>query len=253
MPAAQPKSQSRDAGVLLHIHIHMSQCAQSRLCLRQIGFGIFQSQVRQLVVDMMNGNTSLLQFQTEERVFVTIFAYVFVKANRKEQAARDKEVESRELRIREATSIVERQPLLSIYFIVVTQSLSWAGAFGDITKTTANDLCISGCSQIVSNIRRTANLSVSIHEEQPFAFSFTGQSVSDGSSPKVVRWSEETASRRPGCFTVLMRNLFVRRAIIAHNDFTILRELLQQLMHKTATVVIVCGNKDGEFHNVKVR
>lgn len=81
MPVLQSQGQSRDADILPLLKAHRGKSAKGSLRLFEIYVGILKAEVRQLIVDMKNGNDALFQFQTEERVLVSVPLQRLVEAN----------------------------------------------------------------------------------------------------------------------------------------------------------------------------
>ena len=140
MQTLQAQGQCRDPNVLLLFNVHRSKGAQRGLCLCQIDIGILKSQMRQFVVNMQDGDAPPFQLQAEECIFVSVLVQVFVEADREKQTATDEEVECRELCVREALPLGERQPFFCRHLIVITETGLWTRALGEIACAATNHI-----------------------------------------------------------------------------------------------------------------
>ena len=181
---------------------------------------------------------------------MSILMQMLIEANGEEQAALYQEIEGGELSVGVLSAMFERQPFFRCHLVVISQSCSRIGTLWQVASSATNDHVLPDTYHIVSNERLTAYLSICIYEKQPFAFRLTGKSIADAGTSKIMAGLEEAATRQGSCIAVLPYDVPVRRAVIAHNDFAILRKLQLQLSHQTATVTIECRDKNGEFHTV---
>ena len=225
--------QCNQAGVAAKFRLELIKGAQAFLSLGyEVGVALEGAEAHR-VVDVRDGDMVGTQLFAEEHILVAIIAETLVEGVGEHQVATDEEVGGVEVLIGLLSAHLRSVLVLRGFLVEVAQVLVEGLRIATDDNTAVDDIGIL-LSDILTDVVGSHHRHVAVDEEQPVVAGFSGETVPDGGSPRVLGLNKIAAVRPLVDLTVLRHHFVIRGAVITYEDLiadACLLSLLAEVTH----------------------